>query len=544
MVVFISRLIVFLIFAGWSVGLTYPLVLHPVSHIPLGDEKAGTVPFLNLWTLQWNIDQLMQGYPRYWDAPIFAPARGTFAFSEPQPLSALLAAPLWLGLQAPALAYNALVLLFLVLNGWFAYLLLRGWGLPQLPALMAGLFVQSLPFIAQEMGVLQLTALFGLLWSLLYLNRSLASKSWQWSNFLGLGLALPFTFFTCAYYGLFSLLFLPLAFICQFRPKQLNFSTSGQLLATTLLALGLAGPFVWAQHERLSGQGLNRSTSTIESNSARLEDYGKFLDHNIWYSQILGLKSQPGQRLFPGLGLTLLAGLGFLAPLRPGVKVYLFLATLLALVLSLGLRLRLGEFVPYQVLREYAPGFDQLRSPFRFAAFVQLHLGLLAGLGLYRLSRKKVVQVLLAAPVIFEALALPLPLQPMPALQSNTPWQTWLNTREEPPTLVRLPFAPGSAVTEFEWTTRWMLEGRYLQGDMVNGYSGFFPPDHRRLRDEMVRFPTPEGLILLRAKGVDYIVVNDRLIDAQQAATIGRHLPLVFEDPHHDISIYALAGAP
>ncbi|HXW00482.1 MAG TPA: hypothetical protein VEC93_18840, partial [Anaerolineae bacterium] len=117
----------FLIFTLSALLLTYPLPLRLFSHIPLGSEEAGTVPFFNLWTLQWNIDQQMQGYPSYWDAPIFAPDKGTFAFSEPQPLSALLAAPLWLASGSPALGYNAVVILFLTLNGWFAYWLLRQW---------------------------------------------------------------------------------------------------------------------------------------------------------------------------------------------------------------------------------------------------------------------------------------------------------------------------------------------------------------------------------------------------------------------------------
>jgi hypothetical protein len=116
----ILNLRIFLIFTLSALFLTYPLALRLFSHIPLGSEEAGTVPFFNLWTLQWNIDQQMQGYPRYWDAPIFAPDKGTFVFSEPQPLSALLAAPLWLAFQSPALGYNAVVILFLTLNGWFS----------------------------------------------------------------------------------------------------------------------------------------------------------------------------------------------------------------------------------------------------------------------------------------------------------------------------------------------------------------------------------------------------------------------------------------
>ena len=67
----------------WAMLLTFPLVLNPFRNIPLGSESAATVPLFNLWALQWNIDQLMQGYPNYWDAPFFAPTKGTFLFRNP-----------------------------------------------------------------------------------------------------------------------------------------------------------------------------------------------------------------------------------------------------------------------------------------------------------------------------------------------------------------------------------------------------------------------------------------------------------------------------
>ena len=130
-------LITFLVYLLWALVLTFPLVKHPFSYIPLGSEPVGTVPLFNLWTLQWNIDQLMQGYPNYWDAPIFAPNTGTFAFSETQPLSALLATPFWF--ISPALGYNFVIVLFVTLNGWFACWLLKSWGVAFLLALLAGL---------------------------------------------------------------------------------------------------------------------------------------------------------------------------------------------------------------------------------------------------------------------------------------------------------------------------------------------------------------------------------------------------------------------
>ncbi|MFN8458452.1 MAG: hypothetical protein U0401_27990 [Anaerolineae bacterium] len=322
-----SPLRLLLLFLLWSLLLTYPLPLHLFSHIPRGSEEAATVPLFNLWTLRWNIDQLLQGYPHYWDAPIFAPDTGTFAFSEPQPLSALLAAPLWLAFQSPALGYNFVVILCLTLNGWFASGLLRSWGLPPLPAFLAGLLVQSLPFVAQEMGVLQLVALFGFLWSLFYLSRLLADLPGssklpgRWRSALGLALGPPMMFFTCDYYGLFSLIFLPLAALCHLR-RTLHPQNRCFTVLAAVLALTLTAPLLWAQQERLAQYHFTRSAATIEANSAKLAYYGNFLDYNVLYAQLLGLKSGQGQRLFPGFGLLVLAILGLLDGGSKRVKLY------------------------------------------------------------------------------------------------------------------------------------------------------------------------------------------------------------------------------
>lgn len=544
-----SPLALFLLFGLWALMLTYPLLLHPFSHIPQGDEKAETVPLFNLWTLQWTIDQLLRGFPEYWDAPIFAPAKGTFAFSETQPLSALLAAPAWLGLQSPAFGYNVLVILFLSLNGWFACWLLKSWGLPGLPALSGGLFMESIPFVAQEMGVLQLIAVFGFLWSLLYLGlflkQSARSQAVKRSG-VGLALGPPVTFFTCSYYGLCSFFFLPLAFLFQWQKKHFKVKTVGQFLLVGLLALALTGPFLWAQRQRLAGYGFTRSAETVENNSARLQYYGNFLDHNLLYGRILGQESGQGQRLFPGFGLIGLAGLGLWGAQQKRVKRYLLVASILALLLSLGLRFQVAGFLPYQWVREYVPGFAQLRSPFRFAALLQLHLALLAGFGLHNLGRwflthQKLVISLATLLAVFEMLAWPLPLQAVPALAEDIPWQNWANSQKQFARVVMLPFAQTNRVADFEQTTRWMLENRHFRGEMLNGYSGFFPQDHAHLRALMVQFPTVAGIELLQEMGVDYVVVYHDLADAPASEIIQQFLPLVYWDEANNVAVYPAA---
>jgi len=540
--------VLFLAFTFWSLGLTYPLAGHLFTHIPLGAEPVATVPLFNLWSLQWNIDQLVRGYPHYWDAPIFTPHPGTFAFSETQPLTALLAAPLWLGGASPALGYNVVVWLFLTLNGWFAYGLLRSWGVIWGAALPAALLTQSLPFVAQEMGVLQLVAIFGLLWSLFFLHRLLRAcerGQWQWRAVFGLALGTPVTFFTCGYYGLISLIFLPLAFVTQLKRRHLTPPLVGQLLVVGLLVLGLSAPFLLAQQQRLARYGFIRSQQTVENNSARLSDYTNFLDNNLLYSQILGLESNRGQRLFPGVGLVLLAIFGLMGPFSKRVKLYLLLAALLALLLSLGLRLEVGSVRPFLWLREYLPGFKQLRSPFRFAVAVQLHLALLAGFGLHTLWRwlPRPGQPLLGLLVglsLLEVVALPLPLQPLPPPQPDVAWQRWLAQREHPPQLVMLPFAQTNRVADFEQTVHWMLESRYFQGQMANGYSGFFPPDHATLRQQMLQFPTPAAIDLLRDIQIEYVVVHHALPHAPPPDAMTGQLPLLFFDPQTRVAIYSL----
>ncbi|MBI1878081.1 MAG: hypothetical protein HYR94_07625, partial [Chloroflexi bacterium] len=206
---------------------------------------------------------------------------------------------------------------------------------------------------------------------------------------------------------------------------------------------------------------------------------------------------------------------------------------------------------PYQWIRDYVPGFAQLRSPFRLAVLVQLHLALLAGFGLDNLgqwfqSPQKLLSVGVAALAIFEMLALPLPLQVLPTDQEPAPWQAWFNEREIDGSdashlnIVILPFAQSSKVEDFEQTTRWMLANRFFRGDMLNGYSGFFPADHGHVRDEMLNFPTPAGIQLLRQKGIDYVVVYHGLANAPSPQAFETSLTRLYWAEREGVAVYVL----
>jgi hypothetical protein len=75
---------------------------------------------------------------------------------------------------------------------------------------------------------------------------------------------------------------------------------------------------------------------------------------------------------------------------------------------------------------------------------------------------------------------------------------------------------------------------------MLNGYSGFFPADHTRVRERLQKFPTPAGLELLRTKGIQYVVVYHHLDTAPAPATMLKLLPRVFWDESERIGIYVV----
>ncbi len=531
-------------FLGWALVLTFPLIRNFNSAIPLGSEHSGTVPFFNLWTLQWNIEQALRGFPNYWNPPFFAPSVGVFAYSELEPVTAFLALPLWKAVS-PAAGYNSVVILFLTLNGWFAFCLLKLWRIPSLAAGGAALLMQSLPFVAQEMGVLQLTAIFGFLWLLVFLQRFLKQPTPV--NGIGLALGVPLIFFTCSYYGLFSVVFLPLAFLGMRSPAQKSKALLIRLGLALLMGTLLTLPPLLVQRKILAEHNFTRSEKTIRENSAHPEDYLKTLDYNIVTKKINPRPSPRGQRLFPGWGLLALAALGFAVPskhVRWRLKLFLLAAILLSYILSLGLNLTVGDWQPYQSFRQIVPGFKTLRSPFRFAVMGQIHLALLSGLGLaaiMRLPRKSTaIAGIITVLAVFEALALPLPLHPVPPFEGTQPWQQWIQQHTENPRIVLLPFAANGKTAAFEQTTIWMLENSSLPATMLNGYSGFFPRAQSFLRTELTTFPSAESIFLLGKYQTDYVIVFHALKNAPTRDTITTYLSPVYFDAENQVSIFAL----
>ncbi len=516
--------------------LTWPTVLHLTSFIPLGSEHTTTVPLFNLWTLGWNVNRLQHGYQGYWNAPVFYPAPGTFAFSEPQPLTGLLGWVFWF--ISPAAAYNLILLLFLVLNALAAYGLLRHRGLAVIPALLGGLLVQSLPFLAHERGALQLLPIFGPLWALDSLWSLRERPSWLTGVQLGLGVAV--TFLTSEYYALFLGMMLVTAvpfLLPAFRQRVAWVAIAAACAIAGLLILPVAIP----QLAAIKAMGFSRSLTTITGGSAKLSEYLQ-VSPRLVSSRWLPLPDGGGQYLFPGGLIIVLAIMGIVVGIYRVEKrrwaSYLLVATAVAFFGSLGLNFQLGGWQPYLLLRDYVPGFADLRSPFRLAYWVQIYLALLGALGLDWLwQRWRVVSIALAGLTFLELLPLPVRLTAVPPP---------INTSNIVSPAIFLPFPNGRETAAYADTAAWMVATLDAPVVLVNGYSGYFPQLQSQLKQLLVDFPSPGGLTALRAVGVQTVVIREDWLSEEQKARLADSMArrdLVWLENQNGLTLYRLSNS-
>ncbi len=502
-----------LVLISFPLALTWPLAAHLTTHLPLGSENAFTVPLLNLWTLGWNADRLFQGWQGYWQAPIFHPTSGAFAFSDPQPLTGPLAALLWP--LSPALAYNTILLLYMSLNGISAYALLRERGLKPAAALAAGLTVQALPFLTHERGVLQLQALFGPILAISALWRLFDGPTLR--RAAALGLATGVTFLTSEYY---ALLLLPvIAAHAAFHPRAILrrrlWLSAGLALA---IALALILPVAIPQGRYLQAMGFRRSATSLQHTSAQPIDYLRASPRLRVHSLLADPGGGSGQRLYPGAGLLTMglagAALGLRQDRRRRWALALIASGLAAGVLALGTNIQLGSLNPLEAMRQYIPGLLWIRSPFRMTVYLQLSLALLAGevFQRFRATRRELVALGLAVAVLGEIWPLPEPLRAIP--QMNPAWARAVAGRGAR-VVAHVPWSEGESVSAYQQTSIWMLQTLAQDLRLVNGYSGFFPKTNGQLRHLLERFPSAAGLRALKVMGVEAVVIHRELTDRE-----------------------------
>jgi hypothetical protein len=544
------------IFTGLALYAVWPLAAEFRTALPQGTEAVATVPLFNLWTVWWNADRLAHRGSGYWDAPIFYPTPGTFAFSEPQPVIIVAAPLVWLN-STPVAACNAYLVVSLVLNGCAGAWLVRQVTGSRWVGLAGGAMLVMLPFVHWQLGVLQLVPVWGVLWTILALQRfGLQPGIWRG---IVVGAALGLTYLTCAYHGLFVILLLIGAGPWLLGRNLWNWRTPLRLLPGALVCLSLVAPVLAKQREIIHKFEFERTADIITALSAEAGDYTV----TPWPQLLPGAdfadpERRPYWHLSPGNIKWLLAAAGVVMGLVDRRlrrwTAFAISFTALAMLLSLGLKFKIGSWIPYQVLIDWFPGMAQARNVFRFALFAQLMIAVLAAQGLETFSPVRwrsalvwwrnrgkpplseggpgaereaepgpgrgwataaaILALLVGAIAALEVRPARQNLFRLPALDENSGWISWLEQSTPPEAVIAcVPFPTGVAVDDYQETTLWMFWGTFHRRRMVNGYSGFFPPPYMTLKPKMDFFPDAASLDELAAMGVGYCVIRYSSVD-------------------------------
>lgn len=520
-----------------AVVLTWPLVVRPTHALPAGGGPP-TVALYGLFTMEWTAAALEEGRP-YWDAPFFHPHRGTFAWSETQPATALLVRVLsWAA--GPILAYNLVLWLYLAAFGLAGYALARRLTSDRTAALWASLWLTGGAFSIQQLGVLHLLAgAFPVACLALILSRA-GDGERPWTAWAA-GVAYALTWLTCAQYGLFLTLLLPFPLLAVAAGRVGRWRRLAAAVAPLGLGLLPVLPWLLAQRARLEEMSFERSLINVRGAYTPTDLVLPAKGH--WLTgRLLGWSDAP--EAYPwDLGLVLLltvaaaVALGGLrrshlppVPRRRAGALLLLSAT--ALLLGFGPNLAIptgGEpLVPYAWLHSLVPGISGVRTPSRFGMFAIVGIVALAAPALALLRQRAagwgrgVLTAVAFAGLVAEMWAAPVPLvDPRDGVEDHREVLRWLAENAGGQPVVDLPMSAGDSEEELERETRAMHRALRHGSPVVNGYSGYFPEPFRQLRWALTEDPGGRGRRYLAALGVRYALVHRHEDPRERFALLG-----------------------
>jgi hypothetical protein len=512
-----------------AVLLAWPALRYPGYTLPqdLGD------PTLVAWILAWPGHILPVDPAGLWHGNTFYPERWSYAFTD----SLLGYAPAGLvgdGPVAAVLRYNLIFVLAFALAFLGGYALVRQLGAGRVGALVAGLAFAYAPWRFGQAGHLHVLSTGGIALALAMLARghgwSLRSgfrpgrvrSGWivagwlvaAWQITLGFGVGLVFGYVLAGVSVVVVLGWLVRRVIRRRRQPV------GRVLAANLVggalfaavAVLMALPYLTVVDQHPQAQ---REFAEVELFSPPLRGFITApADSWLWGTAHQGARGvlswAPEMALLPGFALLALAGAGLVFSVW-SVRVRLALAAGVAASVLVGMGTQFADGAVYQLLYDWLPGWNGLRTPGRLVIWTTLLLGVLAAgavtafvtrsreLALERGSPQPGPWLRLAAllPVVLvlaEGLnTTPHPVvPPQPAALATVPG----------PVLV-LPSNQATDQLVMLWST-----DRFVP--VVNGGSGFAPESLTTTRELTQTFPDQPSISHLRSLGVATVVVLPR----------------------------------
>ena len=481
-----------LFFAIAAVAMTWPLA----PNLQLALAHPGD-PLITSWILDWDYHALTHAPSQLFHANVFHPLRYTLAFTENMLGVMLVLLPLFVA-HVPMLAlHNIAILAGFALAGYAAALLGRHITGSTLAGVAAGIFFAFVPWRFTHLTHLQH------LWTLWLPLLVLAMLRLHERPTRGRALAFAAAFVMNGLTNLHWLAFGSLAIVCCvaiagfFSAERRRFRTFAAMavVAGTLALVPLLLPYRRAaeiyQTRGDAGETLHYSATPAGWMTASL--------HNRLYGPRLNdATTDPEQWSFPGILGPLIALAGAALALRRSrlaVTLGLFLCAL-GFLGSLGLHTPFGRF-----LFDYVPLFRGIRVPARWAMIVYLGLAMLIALGTHAMARRKWIAFALSALLLLELRAAPI--RWYLATGETPAVYPWLARQQLRGAVLELPMDQPSVY-------RYLFFSHIHHRPLLNGVSGFKPPDYAAMEEESQMTPIPPSFFArFRVHGGSLVIVHD-----------------------------------
>jgi len=292
-------------YVSLTLAYTWPLprhILHGVAH------DAGD-PLLNAWILWWST-KAVPLTATWWNAPIFYPAPGTFAFSEHLLGEAPLAAPI-IALTGNALfGYNVTLLASYVLCGLGAYFLAFTLTRRHDAAFVAGVAYAFAPYRLAQLPHIQVLCSYFAPVCLAALHRYDREPGTRWAA-LAAGAWLMQSLANGYYFFFFSVLLF--CWFLWFAIGRWPIAKAGRLGAWfTVAAIVLTPTLLGYRHVLSDIYGFTRGLEEIQKFSADVGSLLHATDELLLWGWVHAIRRPEGE-LFPGPTIAALAAFAVLA---------------------------------------------------------------------------------------------------------------------------------------------------------------------------------------------------------------------------------------
>jgi hypothetical protein len=481
-------------FCAVGAVLLYPQLAAMHSVPDLGD------PLFSIWRMSWVFRQLT-GDPRpLFDANIFHPEPLTLTYSDSMLLPSLLAAPLMACGLHPLLVYNILFVSAFLLSAFATYLLAFKWTGSARAAFISGIVFGFYPYRFEHYSHLELQMTVWMPLILLAIDRAIDTLRVRDACVIALSWIAQL--YSSLYYGVFFGFYglAVTAVLCWSRRvgiRRLLKPALATAALAVLLAVPLARPYFAAQARKGT-----RDVGAVTELSATPADYIRADLRSARYGTITLPGRKPERALFPGLTPLMFSAAGLLPPIGSTR-----LATLAGMFVAFDGSLGFNGLL-YPSLYEWLPPMRGLRVPARFSILVGLSLAILSAFGARRILRRRAG---ISGHIVFGLLVVAVVVDFQPILRLRPAWQN------PPAVYASLAGRPDVVLAEFPFPRQmadlddnliYMYFSVWHGTALVNGYSGFFPPDYADVIKELAGFPDADAFRLLRQRGVTHVTVN------------------------------------